>query len=506
MREFALNTEFCFTRHCQDRKLSNVDMDFNVETLSTGMLLSRKNSTIVKAERENYTAHLIGDIYNLSILKSTLGKIEGNVWALNDAEVLCLLREKLGDSAISLAEGDFCLFIEHYNDAIEIITESRGLNLISVVKAEQLWITNSLKIVGSLEGQHAFDFCPEQEIIYDSLKADSFSPIRNVTKLKPGTINKIIHDEQNYPYIESKQLTASTETSVLTLQESTLYHLIDMDLRYSISRLVDNNESIGIPLSGGLDSSLVTALACQYFKKVKTWSIGTELSNEFEFSQIVSDVLGTEHEVKILSEDEIIAGVVKAIYHNEIFDGLSSEIQSGLFNVYELAQGKVNSLLTGYGSDLLFGGILNPTEYYQNPNSILSEQVYRTKWTGEFSTHGSKSYGLNVYHPFWSNNLISLCHNLDPKFKIRENEVKNILREYTDSLSLIPKEIVWRKKIGIHEGSSVNKSFANIIGTSVNNYQEKTLFSYAVYKEFLTGRLTIDEASPAKLREIIKRN
>ncbi|QPS57341.1 asparagine synthase family protein [Serratia plymuthica] len=501
-----MSTEFCFTRHCTDRNFSNLDSNFNVEAVSTGILLSRKHSNIVKSDHEKYTAYLIGDIYNISILKSTLGKIEGNVWAINDAEVLCLMREKLGDSAISLAEGDFCLFIEHHNGVIEVVTESRGLNLISVVKTERLWITNSLKMVGRLEGEHAFDFRPEQEIIYDSLKADNFSPIRNVSRLKPGTINKIVYDEQNYPYIESKQLTASTETSILKLQESTLHELIDMDLRYSISRLVDNNESIGIPLSGGLDSSLVTALACQYFKKVKTWSIGTELSNEFEFSKIVSDTLGTEHEVKILSEDEIISGVVKAIYHNEIFDGLSSEIQSGLFNVYELAQGKVNSLLTGYGSDLLFGGILNPSESYQNPNSILSEQVYRTKWTGEFSTQGSKSYGLNVYHPFWNNNLISLCHNLDPNFKIRDNEVKNILREYTDSLNILPKEIVWRKKIGIHEGSSVNKSFANIIGTSVNNYQEKTRFSYAIYKEFLTGRLSIDEASPAKLRDIIKRN
>ncbi|MGA6580193.1 asparagine synthase C-terminal domain-containing protein, partial [Providencia sp. NPDC089923] len=163
------------------------------------------------------------------------------------------------------------------------------------------------------------------------------------------------------------------------------------------------------------------------------------------------------------------------------------------------------SLLTGYGSDLLFGGILNPLKDYQNPNNILAEQVYRTKWTGEFSTHGANSYGLNVYHPFWNNGLISLCKNLNPDFKIRDQEVKNILREYTDNLHLIPKEIVWRKKIGIHEGSSVNQSFANIIGTSATNYQAKTRFSYAVYKEFLTGRLTIDEATPTKLREIMKR-
>ncbi|EJD6670471.1 asparagine synthase [Providencia rettgeri] len=500
-----MSTEFCFTRTYSENKLSRLSNEFHITNISTGILISKNNTTIIQYETAYYTAYLFGNIYNISVLKSILGKIEGSTWALNEIEILCLLREKLGDTAIYLAEGDFCLFIEYHNGTIEVITESRGLNLINVVKAEQFWITNCLKIVGNLEGEKIFDFSPEHEIIENTFKTDTFSPIRNVIRLKPGTINTITHDEQNYPYIESRQLATPTNKNIITLKKDVLYHLIDMEMRYSISRLVDNNESIGIPLSGGLDSSLVTALACQYFKKVKTWSIGSELSNEFEFAQIVSNALGTEHEVKILSDDEIINGVINAIYHNEIFDGLSSEIQSGLFNVYKLAQGKVNSLLTGYGSDLLFGGILNPLKDYQNPNNILAEQVYRTKWTGEFSTHGANSYGLNVYHPFWNNGLISLCKNLNPDFKIRDQEVKNILREYTDNLHLIPKEIVWRKKIGIHEGSSVNQSFANIIGTSATNYQAKTRFSYAVYKEFLTGRLTIDEATPTKLREIMKR-
>ncbi|MDX8001084.1 asparagine synthase [Xenorhabdus sp. Reich] len=501
-----MSTEFCFVKHSQDKNISKLINTFNAEELSTGTIFFRNSSNISKTKNDQYTAFLIGDIYNISILRSTLGKIEGNVWALNVAEVLLLMRERLGNSSLSLVEGDFCLFIEDKKGKIEIITESRGLNLVNLVKTDKIWITNSLKIVGSVEHENAFDFRSEEEVIRDVLKPDDFSPIKNVLRLKPGTINTLNFDEQNYPYIESKKFTSPVENNVLKIKESLILEIIDMDLRYSISRLASNNESIGIPLSGGLDSSLVTALACQYFKKVKTWSIGTELSNEFEFSQIVSDSLGTEHEVKILSEDEIISGVVKAIYHNEIFDGLSSEIQSGLFSVYELAKGKVNSLITGYGSDLLFGGILDPLKSYNNPNEILSEQLYRTKWTGEFSTHGARSYGLNVYHPFWNNNLISLCHNLDPTFKIRDNEVKNILRKYADNLNVLPKEIVWRKKIGIHEGSSVNKSFAKIIGTKVNNYQEKTRFSYAIYRKFLTGRLTLEEANPAKLREIIKGN
>ncbi|SFN75316.1 carbapenam-3-carboxylate synthase [Xenorhabdus japonica] len=501
-----MGSEFCFIKYGTDKKSNKLINDFEFHELFTGIILFRDKTNVSKFENEKYNAFLIGNIYNISTIRSILGTLDGRSSVLSDVEVVLSIREKFGNSILSIAEGDYCLFIEDKKGNLEVITESRGLNLVNLVQTDSIWITNSLKIVGIVEEEKAFDFKPEIEIVRKSLKPDNFSPIRNVSRLKPGTINKLAFDTQGYPYLEVKYIASSVDENSFDIKRSVLLDIIDSELRSSISRLSKNNETIGIPLSGGLDSSLVTALSSQYFNKIKTWSIGTELSNEFEFSQIVSDHLGTEHEIKILSEDEIISGIVKSIYHNEIFDGLSSEIQSGLFNIYELAKGKVNSLITGYGSDLLFGGILEPRKFYIEPNKILSEQVYRTKWTGEFSTHGAVNYGLNVYHPFWTNNLISLCNNLDPYYKIRDNEVKNILREYADSINLLPKEIVWRKKIGIHEGSSVNKSFAKIIGTEVNNYQDKTRFSYSIYKEFLTGRLSIEEANQNKLREIIKRN
>ncbi|MDY3572456.1 hypothetical protein [Enterobacter hormaechei] len=59
------------------------------------------------------------------------------------------------------------------------------------------------------------------------------------------------------------------------------------------------------------------------------------------------------------------------------------------------------------------------------------------------------------------------------------------------------------EKIGIHEGSSVNKAFANLLNTSVDNYQEKTRFAYTLYKEFMQEKLLPEEATPEKLRELM---
>ncbi|MBS0847415.1 asparagine synthetase B family protein [Citrobacter sp. JGM124] len=501
-----MSNAFCFIHHCSDAILSNVGKHFTVTPLTTGMLLLKGDTNITQYFNERYTAYLIGNIYNQMMLRTLVANSDSQVWAMNDAELFCLIRKTLGNTALALAEGDFCLFIEHHNGTIEIITETRGLNSISLVQTQHHWITNSLKIVGQIAGADAFSFRPEKEVIDNIHRADNFSPVSNITRLKPGTITRVMHDEQHHLYIENQYLTSLSSHNILTLPENTLYQLIDQHLRGAISSWPDINASIGIPLSGGVDSSLITALACQQFSSVKTWSIGSEQRNEFIFAEIVAETLGTDHEIKILTDDDIISGIAEAIYHNEIFDGLSSEVQSGLFNVYKLASGKVSSLLTGYGADLLFGGIINPENPPSDPNAILAQQIYRTKWTNEFSTHGANHYGLNVYHPFWCNNMLSLCRNLSPHFKVRNNEVKNVLREYTANLNKLPIDIIWRKKRGIHEGSAVNQAFANFISTQTNNYQEKTRFSYTLYKAFLTGSLIPEDLSIDKLRGLLKRS
>lgn len=51
--------------------------------------------------------------------------------------------------------------------------------------------------------------------------------------------------------------------------------------------------------------------------------------------------------------------------------------------------------------------------------------------------------------------------------------------------------IVWRKKIGIHQGSSINNIFASQIGVEKHDYAAKTRYAYRKYQAYLTGREVI---------------
>ncbi|MGM3162215.1 asparagine synthase family protein [Dickeya undicola] len=474
-----------------------------IEELHDGYLFIGSESPFEKMATDDETLYLIGEINNRRLLEGIAGRYDASAWSLSNVELLHTIHLYLGTSALSLVEGSFFFFKENKKGELTLLTDPNGFMPIHVVRDQTLWITDRLKFVGHIAQDGVFDFMSEDHVIQHALHADTFTPIKNATRLKPGSINQIKKDMQGYEYLGSDNIYPRNTDKQLNIAKDTLFELIDTYLKTPFRSLAQTHQTVGIPLSGGLDSSLVTALASQFFQHIKTWSIGTEISNEFEFSQIVSEALGTEHHVKILTEADVINGVIEAIYHNEIFDGLSAEIQSGLFNVYRMATGNVNVMMTGYGSDLLFGGILKPGGKYPSPNSILCEQVYRTRWTGEFVSHGASHYGLQLSHPFWNNDLLSLCRNLNPDYKIKDNEVKNVLREYTEKLNLLPKEIVWRKKIGIHEGSSVNKSFANILGLHVDNYSHKTRFTYRVYKSFLENKLSLENATSDNLRKLI---
>jgi carbapenam-3-carboxylate synthase len=261
---------------------------------------------------------------------------------------------------------------------------------------------------------------------------------------------------------------------------------------------------VAVPLSGGLDSSLITAFAARGTPNLATISVGTELSDEFSFAETVARHAGTRHTSLVLTHEAILRGLVDAIYHNEIYDGLSSEIQAPLFALYRRVSGEHDTLLTGYGADLLFGGILPFQTPSRAANDALWEQVYRTRWTGEFSPTGARSFGLTVKHPFWSNRLVAFCLDLDPALKVSTDEIKILLRKLAGQDGLLPREIAARKKIGIHEGSSVNRIFADAIGTTTAQYAAKTRFSYFVYRTLLQRRMKAREVEPAQMLDLYR--
>lgn len=450
------------------------------------------------ADYKGGTLVLVGEILNRAHLRSILCLYDSAALTANDAELMVIALEELGERAVAIAEGAFTGLVFERSGAARVFTDVTGMMPCFVTTQSSPWISSEIKLLRRKAG-FTFDFTPLDRFIAPEQRADNFTPLRNVQRVKPGEFVRLGADGYGKFFTESKLAHAFKPRADRELTQLQGLRAVDSLMQSAVHQCVADSGSIGIPLSGGLDSSLVTSLASRSLDQMSTFAIGTELSNEFVFAQEVADFVGTSHKQFLLSDDDVLTGLIESIYHNEIYDGLSAEIQAPLFALYKKVEGTVDTLVTGYGSDLLFGGVLPLQTPSRSANDFLWEQVYRTRWTGEFSVFGASHYGMQVRHPFWSNRLIGFCLDLSPALKVSNEEVKLVLREYAAQNELLPSGIVWRKKIGIHEGSSINRMFANKLGTDVTRYDIKSVFAYFVYREFFEHGRTPQDLGPDEL-------
>jgi len=132
---------------------------------------------------------------------------------------------------------------------------------------------------------------------------------------------------------------------------------IDAALNQAISKRLSAEVPVGTMLSGGLDSSLVTAIACkQQKRKLNTFAVGFHEADysELDYARRLAEDLGTEHHSYIINRDEALDAAHKMVSHfGEPFAFPSS---IACYFMYFLARQNVTVVLGGDGADELFGG------------------------------------------------------------------------------------------------------------------------------------------------------
>lgn len=426
---------------------------------------------------------LFGDVLNANGLRSLLSIYDSTALTTNDAGLVLIALATFGPASFTLFDGAFSgAIIEPMAGRISLFTDCNGQLSAYATRETQPWFAPELKLLCLRENFHP-EFLPVNQVADFDGRADDFCPVTNVRKVKPGEFLSISWDGIGEPVLTGRIYHAFRPSANRSISRENAEAMIGRLLGDAVADSLVGARRVGVPLSGGLDSSLITALASRQRTDLLTFSIGTEISAEFEFAEIVSRHVGTRHETFLISEEDILEGMIQAIRYNEIFDGLSAEIQSSLFALYDRTRGAVDTLITGYGADLLFGGVVTPQQPGREINESLWRQIYRTRWTGEFSPIGSSRFGLRVRHPFWNNRLLGFCLDLAPELKVSPTEIKVCLREFAAKDDLLPSSIAWRKKVAIHEGSSVKTMCSKIM--DANSYNAKTQFTYFAYKYVL---------------------
>ena len=256
-------------------------------------------------------------------------------------------------------------------------------------------------------------------------------------------------------------------------------------------RVLITERPIACLLSGGLDSSLITALVNEEFKKrnvdngrkLKTYSIGLEGSEDLKYAKMVAMYLGTDHTEVILTEKEFIDAIPEVIGAIESYDTTTVRASIGnyLLGKFISQNSEAKVIFNGDGSDELCGGYIymhccpDVIEFDRETRRLLKDiHLYDVLRSDKCIS----SHGLEPRTPFLDRSWVEYYLSIHPRIRFHASDQLNkkcekfLLRTafskqmFLDSndRALLPDSILWRKKEAFSDGvSGLSKSLYQIL-------------------------------------------
>jgi asparagine synthase (glutamine-hydrolysing) len=229
---------------------------------------------------------------------------------------------------------------------------------------------------------------------------------------------------------------------------------------------------VGSFLSGGLDSSIIAALAARAIDRpLKTFSVGTPGSPDLIAARAVAQHIGSDHHELTFTADDLAEVLRHVIYHLESAD--IDLVRSALPTHFAttLARRHVKAVLTGEGADELFAGYAYHHAYARKPRALADEI---TRSLGAMHSINlqrvdriTMAQGLEARTPFLDRDLIDFAQSIPASLKMRldestgETTEKWILRKACEDL--LPSDLIWRKKAQFDEGSGTVDALAKAL-------------------------------------------
>lgn len=299
-----------------------------------------------------------GEIYNFNEIKKELSDYP--FCSSCDTEVILAAYLKWGISCVEKFNGMFAIAIyDRETQEIYLVRDRIGKKpLYYWIQEDELFFASELKPIMESPGfqKRINTEVLERYLIHQYINAPD-SIFENVYKLEPGAVLRFQNGNIcTWKYWDIKEVHRGQKAKTVTDYQQAKQELKEL-LNRSVRMRMIADVPLGTFLSGGYDSSLVTAIAqAQSEAPVKTFSIGfyEEKFNEAKYAKEVAAFLGTQHTECYIDEQEMFK-LIDSIpqYYDEPFAD-SSQIPSML--VAKLAKKDVTVVLSGDGGDEFFCG------------------------------------------------------------------------------------------------------------------------------------------------------
>ncbi len=325
------------------------------------------------------TWHLVfnGEIYNFKEIKEELSYIFSTS---SDSEVIIAAVEEKGfDWFINKANGMFAIAL--YNSLskkLYLVRDRLGIKPLYYYRDKDKIVFSS-EIKGILSSGLVcakFNELAVDEYLGNRYVRAPYTFFENIYQLEAGTYLKIDYSldliQQKYWDIPKN---FNTDQS---FNEEELKQKFEKELIKSIKYRLISDVPLGTYLSGGVDSSLITAITAKSKKEaINTYTIGFPELNEFEYSKIIAEQYDTIHHEIMMTKDDYVDNWERLIGFKDGPLGVPNEIPLAVMS--KKLKEKITVVLSGEGADELMGGygrIFRSPFDYKNEDTNLTFYEY----------------------------------------------------------------------------------------------------------------------------------
>ena len=442
-----------------------------------------------------YTIVFNGEIYNFRQLRGECQARGAEFKTQSDTEVILRLFEQLGEAAFEKLNGMFALAIWD-SEARELVLarDRMGIKPLYYVHDQSASAFASEMKSLYLSGLVPLDYDTASLSDYLSYRfvPGPHSILKEVKKVPPGSLLKLKHGRVEIrPYWIWPQPAPDRRPASIIQKD------LEKLLEEAVKSQMVSDVPLGAFLSGGVDSSLITAfMAKNSSKRIQTFSIGFDAKSgvdESPFARDAAKKLGTEHHELVLSDKDLFrAEKVFSVMNEPVAD--PTILPTAL--LAEFTRKSVKVALTGEGADELFGGYnrykgvrypflnqfkeISPAEWFSRNRDFSPDQIAAILpgWQ-EKMTHmpvfadgadrlnsilalecrtslidrllmkvdmASMAHSLEARPPYLDPRVVEFSMKIPSPLKIRWFKGKHILRKIAEKH--LPPRLCWRRKHG----------------------------------------------------------
>ncbi len=396
-----------------------------------------------------------GEIYNHDVLRS---RLEGASYTTrSDNEIALQLFRAEGVAGLAALRGMFALVIAHHDGRFVAVRDPLGIKPLYWAQRDGTTLfASEMKAFPAKwrDGISAFppghSWTPE-----GGLEPLFAAPAAGATPERPVTAGG---DEPS--------------EAVFAAVRDTLVQAVERRLMGDVP--------VGVFLSGGLDSSLVAAIAARsaatHGRKVSSFAVGLEGSDDIIAARVMAQELGTDHHEMLYTAEDLLAALPATIACIESFDPMLVHSAVPNYLLAELAGEHVKVVLTGEGADELYAGYTYYRDY-RDADELHAELVRSVRGLHNLNLQRcdrtTMAHGLEARVPFLDLDVIDLAFSLPTAWKQprADRPEKWLLRQAFEGW--LPEEFLWRRKEQFGDGTGASTVLRNAaeLECSVQTYE-----------------------------------